>query len=163
MGLAAAWVRTARRDAEAVRSAPARVALVRPVEGLAAGSRMVRSSDGALIRVTVLGPDDAPTVVLAHGWTCAAEFWTEQLRALPGEFRVVAYDQRGHGGSDAPGDGEFGPDQLGDDLAAVLAATVEGRLPAVFPGPTPGAATSGAWGGPCPRGVATRAAAAIFG
>lgn len=63
----------------------------------------VRSADGTRINVEEYGPQDAPTVVLIHGWTCKTLFWAPLIHELGGEFRVVAYDQRGHGRSETPG------------------------------------------------------------
>lgn len=47
----------------------------------------------------VQGPADAPTVILIHGWTASADinFFT-CYRALGEHVRVIAFDQRGHGG-----------------------------------------------------------------
>ena len=55
------------------------------------------SADGARIHVEVHGAEHAPAVVLVHGWTCSTAFWAAQIRALAGAYRVIAYDQRGHG------------------------------------------------------------------
>lgn len=101
--------------------------------------RTVHSSDGTSLRVTEYGPADAPTVVLAHGWTCAIEFWTYQIRALAPDHHVVAYDLRGHGGSGVPGPAQFTTDALADDLAAVLTATVPAGRQAVVVGHSMGA------------------------
>jgi len=45
------------------------------------------------------GPEGAPTVILIHGWTASADinFFT-CYRALGEHVRVIAFDQRGHGG-----------------------------------------------------------------
>lgn len=59
------------------------------------------SADGARLHVEVHGDEDAPAVVLAHGWTCSTAFWAAQIRALAATHRVIAYDQRGHGRSPA--------------------------------------------------------------
>jgi len=80
------------------------------------------SADGARLHVEVHGLEGAPTVVLAHGWTCSTAFWAAQLRDLAADHRVIAYDQRGHGRS--PASGGCGTEALADDLEAVLAATL---------------------------------------
>ncbi|MFF2011511.1 alpha/beta fold hydrolase [Streptomyces sp. NPDC058195] len=101
----------------------------------------VRSADGARLHVEVHGPDGAPAVVLAHGWTCSTRFWDAQIRALAADHRVVAYDQRGHGGSPAVAPGEYSTDALADDLEAVLAATLGPGEKAVLAGHSMGGMT----------------------
>ncbi|MET3665337.1 alpha/beta hydrolase [Caulobacter sp. 1776] len=60
-----------------------------------------------------------PVVFLA-GWGLPSECWAYQAAALSEEgLRCVSYDRRGHGRSDAPGNG-YDYDTLADDLAAVL-------------------------------------------
>ncbi|MBX6320470.1 MAG: alpha/beta hydrolase [Rhodospirillaceae bacterium] len=60
-------------------------------------------------------------VVLVHGLACGWRLWRSQLRALSRGFRVVAYDQRGHGLSTAPAEaGAYGEDRLADDLAGLI-------------------------------------------
>ncbi|MYY11834.1 alpha/beta fold hydrolase [Streptomyces sp. SID4919] len=83
------------------------------------------SADGAHVHVEIHGPEGAPTVVLAHGWTCSTAFWAHQVRDLRADHRVVVYDQRGHGRSPAPvtGDG-YSTRALADDLTAVLEAAL---------------------------------------
>lgn len=76
----------------------------------------MRGVDGTRLHTEVHRPEDAPTVVLVHGILCSTQFWRNQIRDLSGEFRVVAYDHRGHGRSDAPRAGSYGLDDLADDL-----------------------------------------------
>ncbi|MER5962006.1 alpha/beta hydrolase [Streptomyces sp. NPDC002057] len=102
------------------------------------------SADGAPIHVEVYGPEDAPAVVLAHGWTCSITFWAEQIRALAADHRVIAYDQRGHGRTPAPapdGGAGYSTTALADDLEAVLAATLGPGERAVLAGHSMGGMT----------------------
>ncbi|MFF5505544.1 alpha/beta fold hydrolase [Streptomyces roseolus] len=101
----------------------------------------VRSADGAELHAEVHGPEGAPAVVLAHGWTCSTLFWSEQIRDLAVDHRVVAYDQRGHGRSPVPGDGGYSTTALADDLEAVLAATLGPGERAVLAGHSMGGMT----------------------
>ncbi|MFJ3719108.1 alpha/beta fold hydrolase [Streptomyces sp. NPDC090057] len=82
----------------------------------------VVSADGAPLHVEVHGPEDAPPVVLSHGWTCSTAFWAAQIRELAADHRVIAYDQRGHGRS--PASRACTTEALADDLEAVLAQTL---------------------------------------
>ena len=100
----------------------------------------VRSADGININVEVHGPDDAPTVVLIHGWTCSIRFWDPVINLLP-DLRVVAYDQRGHGGSDLPGHGHYSVQALVDDLDAVLTKTLAPHQTAILAGHSMGGMT----------------------
>ncbi|WNF27560.1 alpha/beta fold hydrolase [Streptomyces sp. C11-1] len=100
-----------------------------------------RSADGSRIHVELHGPEDAPAVVLAHGWTCNTRFWDAQIRDLAAEHRVIAYDQRGHGLTPAPGPGGYSTNALADDLEAVLAATLAPGRRAVLAGHSMGGMT----------------------
>ena len=67
------------------------------------------------------GPERAPLVVLSHSLASSGVMWEQQMPALVGGYRVLRYDTRGHGGSDAPA-GPYTLDQLGDDAVALLDA-----------------------------------------
>ncbi|MFF8592611.1 alpha/beta fold hydrolase [Streptomyces sp. NPDC015220] len=99
----------------------------------------VVSADGARLHAEVHGPEGAPAVVLAHGWTCSTAFWAAQIRELAADHRVVAYDQRGHGRS--PASRACGTDALADDLEAVFAATLAPGEKAVVAGHSMGGMT----------------------
>src|ERR1700683_2763194 len=62
-------------------------------------------------------------VVLLHGFACGKRMWFHQIRALRNRFRVIAYDQRGHGQTDAPAAAtDYSAAHLARDLVGVLDA-----------------------------------------
>lgn len=123
----------------------------------------VPSADGTRLNVEVHGPAGLPTVVLIHGWTCNTSFWAPVIRTLragaPG-LRVVAYDQRGHGASKAPGKGGYSVPILVQDLTAVLEATLAEGERAVLAGHSMGGMTIMAAGGI--EAVLSRVAGAVL-
>jgi 3-oxoadipate enol-lactonase len=48
------------------------------------------------------GPEDAPVVMLSNSLGTRLEMWDPQMPALAARYRVLRYDSRGHGRSDAP-------------------------------------------------------------
>jgi len=85
------------------------------------------TDDGVHLAVDVAGPVGAPTVVLVHGLAASVDIgWraTGVLDRLAGAgLRVVAFDARGHGRSDAPHDpARYGDERVAADLIEVLAA-----------------------------------------
>lgn len=85
----------------------------------------VVASDGVHLHVEIDEPDAGgpvrPTVVLAHGFTLSCDSWVFQRRALVAAgHRVVSWDQRGHGRSDAGDDAHASIEQLAHDLHAVI-------------------------------------------
>jgi pimeloyl-ACP methyl ester carboxylesterase len=95
-------------------------------EGVATpDNQIVHTPDGAQLFVWDLPGDspDAPAVVLPHCWGCSHEIWIPVARRLREQgYRVVLYDQRGHGLS-TRGTSPLAMDTLAHDLAAVLEAT----------------------------------------
>lgn len=82
----------------------------------------VTTSDGATLVVDVLGPEDGPTVVLAHCWGGHVDNWSLVAGPLLERgHRVVRWHQRGHGPSTVGEDG-FAIERFGADLAEVLEA-----------------------------------------
>jgi len=152
-GLAAAGVLAQRRLLHAIAADPERERLNRPL----GGERIpVRAADGTELHVEAFGPAEAPKLVLVHGWMCALRFWRYQIDELAGEFRVIAYDMRGHARSGAAEDYSFGA--FAGDLDAVLA---EGER-ALVAGHSMGAMTIAAWAGEHPAEVPRRLSGAML-
>src|SRR5262252_9073538 len=59
-------------------------------------------ANGISINYQVAGPDGAPWLVLSNSLATNLAMWDDQARELGRAFRVLRYDQRGHGGTDAP-------------------------------------------------------------
>jgi pimeloyl-ACP methyl ester carboxylesterase len=75
------------------------------------------------LSVAVTDVGDGPPVVLLHGLGCGRRMWFHQIRALRRRFRVIAYDQRGHGETDAPHRAtDYSAGHLARDLIGVLDA-----------------------------------------
>ncbi|MFF2085096.1 alpha/beta fold hydrolase [Nocardia sp. NPDC058176] len=121
----------------------------------------VVTADGARLRVHAYGPVDAPVIVFAHGWTCSIEYWNAQINAFAGEYRVIAYDQRGHGES-TNGYAKPSTNLLADDLCDVLDAALLPGQRAVLVGHSMGGMTLIAWAGRYPERVAEQAAAVVL-
>ncbi|MER5969268.1 alpha/beta fold hydrolase [Streptomyces sp. NPDC002055] len=117
------------------------------------------STHGTRLHIEVHGPEGAPAVVLAHGWTCSTAFWAPVVRALTADHRVILYDQRGHGRTPATGPGGYGTDALADDLEAVLGAALAPGERAVLVGHSMGGMTLLAAAG---RAVLQERAAAVL-
>jgi 3-oxoadipate enol-lactonase len=54
------------------------------------------------VRYDLSGPEGAPMVMLCHSLSSSLEMWEPQMEALRSTYRVLRYDVRGHGGTDAP-------------------------------------------------------------
>jgi len=77
--------------------------------------------DGCRLAYAASGAPGTPVLLLSHALGATAELWAPQLAAFSSVFRVIRYDTRGHGRSEAPG-GEYTIDRLGRDALAVLDA-----------------------------------------
>jgi len=65
------------------------------------------------------GQEGMPWLVLSHSLACSTRMWDEQIAAFQDKYRILAYDTRGHGSSQAPA-GAYTLEQLADDLKALL-------------------------------------------
>lgn len=154
-----AWLLTQRYDKRRIEGDPARIRLERPLEGR---RQSVTSGDGTALNVEIFGPEDAPTVVLFHGWTCALGFWTCQIQELAYDHRVVAVDLRGHGDSGHAPEGDYSIEAFGEDVSAILDACVPEGERCVVAGHSMGAMSIVAWAGVKVGKVKERIAAAAI-
>ncbi len=65
------------------------------------------------------GPVEAPVIIFIHGFPLNKSMWDSQIEALRDEYRVIAYDIRGYGDSDA-GPEDFSMDLFASDLIAFM-------------------------------------------
>ena len=77
--------------------------------------------NGIDVNYTLDGPAGAPVVTLSHSLAAHGAMWEPQLPALTARYRVLNYDTRGHGGTDAPA-GAYSLEQLAEDARALLRA-----------------------------------------
>jgi non-heme chloroperoxidase len=85
--------------------------------------KMVPTPDGGQLAVWDIGSPSEPTVVLPHCWGCSHAVWIPVARRLiDAGYRVVLYDQRGHGAS-TRGTAPISIEMLANDLATVLEAS----------------------------------------
>jgi pimeloyl-ACP methyl ester carboxylesterase len=62
-----------------------------------------------------------PALVLAHGFACGVRSWDPQLRGLTDRYRVIVYDARGHGLSEAPREASaYSQQHMVDDLCGLM-------------------------------------------
>lgn len=79
------------------------------------------TANGISINYTLEGPANAPVVMLSHSLATNLSMWDPQISALASRYRVLRYDTRGHGGTDAP-EGPYSLEMLAEDVRALLQA-----------------------------------------
>jgi 3-oxoadipate enol-lactonase len=82
---------------------------------------MLIETNGIQINYELSGKMDAPMVVVSHSLACSMVMWGPQLEVLEAHFRVLRFDTRGHGDSDAP-QGSYTLEQLVDDAIGLMDA-----------------------------------------
>jgi 3-oxoadipate enol-lactonase len=100
---------------------------------------MRTKANGIHFNYMIDGPEGAPWVVFSNSLATTAAMWDEQAAALQTKYRVLRYDQRGHGATDAPA-GRYAFDTLVADAAALMEAVGIGQ--AHFAGLSMGGATA---------------------
>ncbi len=78
-------------------------------------------ANGISFHCRVDGRDGAPWLVFSNSLATNLSMWDEQTEALRDHFHILRYDQRGHGGTDAP-EGAYNFDELIADAIALFDA-----------------------------------------
>lgn len=76
-------------------------------------------ADGCPLNVCVEGRDGGPTLMLSNSLGTNLNMWEPQMKVLTRLFRVIRYDRRGHGKSEAP-PGPYSMERFGRDVLAIL-------------------------------------------
>lgn len=83
--------------------------------------------DGQTIRYRETGPEDAPVIVLLHGFSDSLHSWDRLAAELDQDFRIIRPDLPGHGLSGQPPDDDYTNEALTSFVGAFLdAKTAEG-------------------------------------
>jgi 3-oxoadipate enol-lactonase len=77
--------------------------------------------DGTGLEYEVLGPQEAPALLLMNSLGTDMSMWGQQVPVLSESHRLVTYDQRGQGASDAP-PGPYSIEMLGADAFDLMAS-----------------------------------------
>jgi non-heme chloroperoxidase len=86
----------------------------------------IRGGGGITLHAREWGNPDGPAILFIHGWSQCDLCWSGQVDSpLAASFRMVTFDNRGHGMSEKPLDpGCYADERLwADDLAAVIDQT----------------------------------------
>ncbi len=77
------------------------------------------TDDGCRIHYELSGREDGAPILFSNSLSCWLSMWDVQAGAIGETHRVIRYDSRGHGRSDAP-EGPYSMERLGRDAVALL-------------------------------------------
>lgn len=89
--------------------------------GRATRHAYIRLDTGITMHFVEAGRQDAPAVVLLHGFPDSWQVWEDVIAALADDYRVLALDQRGHGDTEKP-PCCYAPSDFADDVTAFMDA-----------------------------------------
>ncbi|MBL6946031.1 MAG: 3-oxoadipate enol-lactonase [Rhodospirillales bacterium] len=84
-------------------------------------------ANGIRINARIDGPDGAPVVMFSNSLMSNLDMWDAQMAALTARYRVLRYDQRGHGGTETT-PGPYTTELLAEDAFAVIEAMAVGPV-----------------------------------
>jgi 3-oxoadipate enol-lactonase len=79
------------------------------------------TANGISMNTQIEGPESAPWLVFSNSLMTNLSMWDDQVAELKKSFRILRYDQRGHGGTQAT-EGPYSFDLLVADVVALLDA-----------------------------------------
>jgi len=85
---------------------------------LTQGRPMNTKANGVSLNYELTGPAGAPVVMLSHSLAASQDMWWPQIEPLSTNYRVLRYDMRGHGESEAPS-APYSFDDLAKDVVAL--------------------------------------------
>ena len=85
-------------------------------------SQVIVLPDGQRIHLRDEGPRGAPVIMLLHGSNADLHTWQPWVEDLRGDYRVVRYDQIGHGLTGPARDGDLSPAAFAADVGEVADA-----------------------------------------
>lgn len=88
----------------------------------ASPSQFVRTGDGRTVHLRDEGPRDALPIILLHGSNADLHTWQPWVDALSDRYRLIRYDQRGHGLTGPAPDGDYATDRFVADVNAAADA-----------------------------------------
>jgi 3-oxoadipate enol-lactonase len=80
-----------------------------------------KTDDGCRLAFSLAGRSGAPALILANSLGTDRTLWDRQIDTLAERYRVLRYETRGHGESDAPG-GDYAIERLGQDVLSLMDA-----------------------------------------
>lgn len=83
--------------------------------------RRISLPTGVTLEFADRGASAAKVVMMLHGYTDSRQSFDRLVPLLPAEFRLIAVDLRGHGGSSRPGHG-YSIGAMASDIVALIAA-----------------------------------------
>ena len=80
------------------------------------------SAGGMAIHTRASGPESAPVLLMIHGTSASLHTWAPLRSRLDADYRVLAYDQPGHGLTGPHPDRDYTYDGMAEAVDAVLAS-----------------------------------------
>jgi 3-oxoadipate enol-lactonase len=77
--------------------------------------------NGISVHYVLEGPASGPVITMSNSLASNLSMWEPQMPVLTSRYRVLRYDTRGHGGTDATA-GPYSLEELSEDVRALLQA-----------------------------------------